>query len=527
MIVTTRPLAGLLALCWLALGAGAAELLGEIRQVTGEAVYIDAGAREGLRLGQQGRVLREGRELARIEVQYLAATRASCRVLGEDTATLRAGDRVVFELEPGPPPPSLQEGAAGPAISGPPMPLPLEGTPAPALNSPPPVRQPAAALPGPRIRGRLLAELAGVQAGTRWREADQRLSLDAAGFPLESSLRLRAHRRDSRRPGRVPSARMDQLALSGRAATVDWNLGRFHSTAAALLGTLDGAELGWRPAAGLRLGLLLGRAAAADRAPGDRGLGLGLSLGERSSAWRAEGLALRLRGEGFDQDRLLLGAAWQSGRQGLRLRQEARFDRSRAPGEGSWRLARAWTRLQLPMGGQLSGELSLRLDRGGPIPGRASAADSLFDRSATRLLALRLGGPVGGARWSLGASLRGGTLDGDALRRLEAQAAWPAQESPWLPAPRTALAWQQAPDGGGLRASAGLRWRLPAQAGLELGGGRLQLHSGAARESALDWLRLSLDGRISRRLDWSLEGDWERGEAGTRRRQSLGMVWRF
>lgn len=76
-------------------------------------VYINAGQDEGLREGDRIEVMREGKVVAVLEVNYLSPHRASCRVV-ESEASLRVGDSVSYH-----PRPAVQSGAEPPPDSGP------------------------------------------------------------------------------------------------------------------------------------------------------------------------------------------------------------------------------------------------------------------------------------------------------------------------------------------------------------------------------------------------------------------------
>lgn len=480
-----------------------------VRQATRDAIYVEAGSDDGLVAGQTGRVLRQGVEVALVEVRFLAPSRASCIVV-DGEPELVAGDRVLFEVaEP--------EAAAPDSLTVVP-----DSAPEAAFGAA------RAAEPARRLRwsGRLSADLKREQADETWIEPDQRLSFDASGLPLGGALRLRARRDGSTRDGRSAEQRVDELAWQGEAGALDWRLGRFHSRAFTLLGSLDGAEAGWRPLDALRVGLLAGREADPDLDTPGRGAGLEAQLGRPGGGWGLGLAGMRLDRDGLQRDRLLAGGFWKP-LGWLALREELRLEKADGFGDGGWSLTHALGRLQLPLAEGWSGEAGLRFSRVLTPTASSLPADSLFDRPATREGSLRLRGRALAARFGLGVSLRGERLDGSATRRLEADASWASPASRWLPAPRAGAALQSGGDGDAWRLRGGLRWRLANWASADLGAGRLSYNPLDGDVRNLAWWRAALDGDIGRRLGWSLEGEWETGGGRTLRRQALQLVWRF
>lgn len=479
-----------------------------VRQVTREAVYVEAGSADGLRPGQTGRVMRDGLEVARLEIQFLAASRASCRVIDGEPA-LVSGDLVIFEVDA---PTAAAE-----------IDAPANGPDEPAASPPSPRDAPE---PEGEIRwnARLIADVRREQGEETWLEPDQRLFVEAAGLPLASRFRLRARRDGSSRAGRDAEQRVDELSLDGQAGALDWRAGRFHSRSFSLLGALDGAEAGLRPVDLLRVGLLVGRDADPDSSARGTGAGLQADLGRPGGSWGLGAAGMRLRQSGRDRDRVLACGFWRPGER-VALRQELRLDREEG-GEG-WTLTHALGRLQWPLSSGWGLEAGLRLGRTLRPVGPTSAADSLFDRPATREASLRLRGRMMGGRITGRASLRGPRHDGNAARRLEGDASWPAFRSTWSPAPRCGLAWQQADGNDSWRLRAGLRWQLPLSTTLDLTAGRLAMATDGDPTETLDWLRTGLDGRIGRHVGWGLEAEWERGTERLLRRQALRLTWRL
>lgn len=82
--------------------AGAAETTCNVKYLSAEHVYLDAGLNRGLAVGLTGRVVRDGKAIGELEVVFTAETSASCTVVSRTTDFV-AGDAVVFEVvEPAP-----------------------------------------------------------------------------------------------------------------------------------------------------------------------------------------------------------------------------------------------------------------------------------------------------------------------------------------------------------------------------------------------------------------------------------------
>jgi len=94
MRLTSSIALGVLALC--AAAATAAPISLQIQYLTADRVYIDGGSRYGLAPGDRLQVQRNGEETATIEVVFVAAHSASCRIVTA-AGEVRAGDAVVWD----------------------------------------------------------------------------------------------------------------------------------------------------------------------------------------------------------------------------------------------------------------------------------------------------------------------------------------------------------------------------------------------------------------------------------------------
>jgi len=67
-----------------------------INYISADAVYVNVGSRAGLAVGAKVRVIREGKEVATLEVVYVSSNSASCRVLTQTAAPV-VGDAILFD----------------------------------------------------------------------------------------------------------------------------------------------------------------------------------------------------------------------------------------------------------------------------------------------------------------------------------------------------------------------------------------------------------------------------------------------
>ncbi len=101
--------------------------VGSILYLSRTTAYVDKGEADGLTVGARLQVVRDGRQIGVLEVDYLAQRSASCRIVRADVA-LQAGDEVRFTPAPPEPPeepPSREEPAAEPEAADRYQPKPL------------------------------------------------------------------------------------------------------------------------------------------------------------------------------------------------------------------------------------------------------------------------------------------------------------------------------------------------------------------------------------------------------------------
>ncbi|MBI5493638.1 MAG: hypothetical protein HY904_01345 [Deltaproteobacteria bacterium] len=248
----------------------------EVRFVHPEAVYLGAGREDGLRPGQIGEVIRQGRRVARVRIEAVAAHRAMAAPEGDFRA--RRGD--VVRITDAAPPPAPR--AAAPPGAGP-------------GRAPAPARVAAAGIPFPLVRDR-------ARPGRPWRRRAQAfLSTDGWAYLGGSQPAVTGRARLLLRMD-LPLDSRDRLHATVHAHLVTQPLvleGGALQPASVFWTEVYEAALAWRPGGGVELGA--GRAPA----PGLRyGLVDGIFVG-----WRFhDALALRVSvGERADLVTLLPG----------------------------------------------------------------------------------------------------------------------------------------------------------------------------------------------------------------------------
>lgn len=244
-------------LCALPAVAGAQESRCEVRYLSADHVYLDAGTAAGLAMAQEVRVMRDGTEIAVLEVVYAAEHSASCRVVSS-VGEIKLGDTVLFQPAPAATPPAIAPPAA-------------VAEPAPGRRRAPSGRRETTPVTGARVEGAI---------GMAWDHAgggDIDLRSDFVSVPfrlrardLAGGLELRARgslRRIMRDGyGLTPRAewrnRILEVALVQDDPARDWNIaaGRINSRVAAVAGPFDGVRFDRRVAAGWRVGGFAGLA---------------------------------------------------------------------------------------------------------------------------------------------------------------------------------------------------------------------------------------------------------------------------
>jgi hypothetical protein len=241
-----------------------------VQYVSATNVYLDAGQSAGLAEGTRVRVERQGKLVAELVVEFVAQNSAACK-LQSASAPVQAGDACEF---------TPVAGAGGGAPSG----GSESGTRAP---KPPPTRGASLAAGGESVwsnlgspRGQLSSWYvqSSDPSGT-YRNPSVRADLRWHGRDREGlGLRVRASRPELRAtsttatPGSFPvgvgafqggaaELRVYELQAFYRSAGegLELDAGRMIASRLELAGYLDGADVHWRPARGLVLGLAGGR----------------------------------------------------------------------------------------------------------------------------------------------------------------------------------------------------------------------------------------------------------------------------
>lgn len=220
-----------------ALAAAASGLAGAatapVSYLSGGSVYVDAGAREGLRVGDTLTVSRDGRTIARVRVTFASSHRAACDTLWTG-APVTVGDLVTYVAAA---PAAADSAAAGPT--------PAYGTP----------RTSAAPANRARLKGRVGAGWLAVRTGSgEFTQPSLAVRFDGTGlggghsdvtFDLRSRRTTRSFSgtpTSTENVGRVYRAAVTLRADAGKRLTV----GRQYSAALTSVSLFDGvlAELG-------------------------------------------------------------------------------------------------------------------------------------------------------------------------------------------------------------------------------------------------------------------------------------------
>lgn len=319
----TFPLRLLLCLL-LGAAAGAEPLRVPVHSVASDAVYLGLGASSGLAAGMRGTLAEGGGRSVELEVLFVSAGRASCRV-NPAGAEVRVGDVFLFDVP--------AAGAVADSVAFPAKPpvIPPEGVAAIAR---------AAAARGPRARGWWRADLAvsrdGAQSGLLSRQA---LGLRAGLAQWKGvDLSLQVRHRSQWKPATAQEGWLDELALSGPMlhGTLAWEAGRLADGRNALAGPMDGVSLERADKADWAWGLSAGSRAGALGEAADRALGAGgrLRYSARKSPLASD---LKARLEHDPDGVATAGASWSNQlrlREALRVEQWVRVERSEA---SDWR----------------------------------------------------------------------------------------------------------------------------------------------------------------------------------------------
>ena len=110
MLARNRLLVFLLLLCPGGANAGHAEEIStHVKYVAATGIYLDAGSDQGITIGDRAKVLREGEIVAHLEVTYVAASTAVCKLL--EGAGIRLGDTALVAIEASEPGKQTESGA--------------------------------------------------------------------------------------------------------------------------------------------------------------------------------------------------------------------------------------------------------------------------------------------------------------------------------------------------------------------------------------------------------------------------------
>ena len=213
-----------------------------VKYVAASAVYLDAGATQGLQKGDQGEVFHGDSVIARVEVEFIADNSASCKFI-ESTVAPQVGDRVVMQITP-----PVKEVKPDSATISPPPPA---VTPAPA-----PQPKKSARVRSNRVTGRAsvqaLSQDDRTLSGNDYVEPAFALRLQVNNlFGSQHTLSIRTRSRKTDR-AQVPDEdwthRVYEFGLyyNNPEARLHYSAGRLLSNRMSGIGYLDGAMLDYR-----------------------------------------------------------------------------------------------------------------------------------------------------------------------------------------------------------------------------------------------------------------------------------------
>ena len=218
----------------------AAELTSQVKYVSASAVYMEAGATDGVRRGDKCRVIRDGVVVASLEVTYTSSGSAACRVL-EKQDEVKAGDTVIIEI-------------VAPAVV--PVEIPTPSDTARAVA--PEVERIRRVRPerGMGWSGRLgfdyYAQIAREAGGAEWNQPSLALNgrvYNIARSSLQLNIRLRARRlnRTSQGAKNQWNSRLYEFSLANDRVNsrYQWSLGRVQPSGASGAGYLDGSTFSY------------------------------------------------------------------------------------------------------------------------------------------------------------------------------------------------------------------------------------------------------------------------------------------
>jgi len=217
----------------------AAELTAHIKYLSASTIYLDVGATDSVKPGDKGRIIRDGVEVATLEITYTASHTAACRIV-ETRGDVKVGDTVIME----------SPAAAAPTeISAPPEMTRAATSDAELVRR---VRQERGTHWSGRLGFDYYAQIPVGDAASDWNQPS--LSLNGrvdniARSPLQLNIRLRARRLN--RTGSNANNRWNSrlyelsLAFARTGSSYQWSLGRIQPLGVSGVGYLDGATFGY------------------------------------------------------------------------------------------------------------------------------------------------------------------------------------------------------------------------------------------------------------------------------------------
>jgi len=506
----------------LAAGAEPADSTARVTYLAGASVYVDAGERAGLRIGDTLQVVRDGTVVSRLRVEYLSSANASCRALG---GAVRPGDRVRFVAHAAPEPALAPDRADAAA----------DAAPVPAAR---PRRE-------SRIRGRLgaryLASSSGAPATTSFSQPSLDARIDGRGLlasRLDFTVDARARRTylpdTTGADDRLRVYRMS-AALHTRKGGARLTVGRQFSTALSSVSLFDGAQLEGERGR-------FGAGAFAGTQPGVEDFGW-------SSAVREAGAFVRLRqparavhpwsvtiggitsmeGGEVNRDYLVVEGSITRARTSALLTQEVDWNRGwRAAGQptvsptSTYAVLRAQVRRDLSLDAGYDNRSSVRLYRD-----RVTPLTEFDDRHRQGMWAGASASLPRGVRVRLDTRVSGDGIEGWASAH-SASAEAPVRSRLGLVLRARTTRYAQQRTSGWLH-SAGASAQLGALASVELSGGLRQEHDALdpLLDSSSGWLGVDADLHIARRLYLLLSVESDHGGAQSYNQQYLSMSYRF
>ena len=500
--------------------AAGAPATARVTYLAGASVYVDAGERAGLRIGDTLQVLRDGEVVARLRVDFLSSLHASCRTLG---GAARIGDRVRFVAGR-----ARARAADVPAAKSVPAPVP----------SSTPRRE-------GRVRGRLgvryLASRGRDPAATSFSQPSLDVRLDGRGLrgsTLEFTVDARARR--TYRPdtsGADDRVRVYRLSATAqrRDGRARLTVGRQYATALSSVSLFDGGQVE------TDFGRF-GAGAFAGTQPGATDFGYSRAVREagayvrlRPPARAARRWSLTLGGitsnewGEINRDYVLIEGTLATARTSALVTQELDWNRGwRAEGQpaisftSTYAIVRAQVRPSVALDAGYDNRGSVRLYRD-----RVTPLTEFDDRHRQGFWAGASATLPRGVRLRVDARASGGGSGGRATSQ-SASAEAPFPGRPGLALRARATRYAQ-PGVTGWIEAAGVSAQIGAFGSLEASGG-VRTESDAldpALDSRSTWFGLDADVHVARRLYLLLSIESDRGDAGGFDQRYVSASYRF